>query len=169
MCAPCLSASNCTQGQYLEGICNPSLLVGPSCRNCDPTCETCIGPSSQQCRTCPPSRILSSDGRSCLTECPPHEYEGVGAAGAPQCQPCNAACGDECKGPLETDCLTCNTTAGEFLLKGQCVRDASGVGDAGVSYWIDDAAGVFRPCTTCSLGTFSSTPCGERQVCLDEG
>ncbi|XP_024861243.1 proprotein convertase subtilisin/kexin type 5 [Kryptolebias marmoratus] len=41
-----------------------------SCRACDPSCEGCRGPSMWHCTVCPPSQILSDDGR-CLSCCGP--------------------------------------------------------------------------------------------------
>uniref|UniRef100_A0A8C6Q3I3 Proprotein convertase subtilisin/kexin type 5b n=1 Tax=Nothobranchius furzeri TaxID=105023 RepID=A0A8C6Q3I3_NOTFU len=52
----------------MKNVCVDSESKTLKCKTCDPSCEGCWGSSSWQCTLCPPTQLLSDDGR-CLSCC----------------------------------------------------------------------------------------------------
>ncbi|KAJ2927120.1 hypothetical protein H1R20_g10018, partial [Candolleomyces eurysporus] len=102
-----------------------------TCLKCHPDCQTCSGPSFNQCSTCPTSRpVLSTvtgatSGR-CLPTCNKNQYFD---ATTKTCQSCDGNCAS-CSGPGANSCLSCQNSR-QIVKGGQCV-DASCSSGTGV-------------------------------------
>ena len=81
--------------------------------NCDPNCATCSGPSSNECLSCLPTKVLiGTDCVTCHSSCLPAACTGPNAN---QCTNCNNAGGLYLK--PDFTCVQCATTPG-FLISG---------------------------------------------------
>eukprot|EP00826_Nyctotherus_ovalis_P055031 TRINITY_DN727_c0_g1_i10.p1 TRINITY_DN727_c0_g1~~TRINITY_DN727_c0_g1_i10.p1 ORF type:complete len:593 (+),score=-14.24 TRINITY_DN727_c0_g1_i10:133-1911(+) len=127
-CQPCpyfctkCDKNTCFRCSSLEGVvlgsgecrCDPigyfeNLLDGDNreCLKCHSLCESCYGPSHNQCYSCNPQlnatlSKLPSEPATC--KCPSHKYydESRGT-----CEDCNILC-TECSGPSYRKCSECN-------------------------------------------------------------
>ena len=84
----------------------PSPSPAPSastCMSCDESCDTCSGPSADECTTCPmacPQPDMCANGEYALgTECLPCDASCVGEGGAGP--------GESCTGPGADECMRC--------------------------------------------------------------
>ncbi|EWS75787.1 zinc finger lsd1 subclass family protein (macronuclear) [Tetrahymena thermophila SB210] len=136
-CAPCDptcytcsgSASNnclsCQQKRYFDPTTNQCVLEcnsnyypdinSNSCKQCNTSCKTCFGPSSQNCKSCIQGTFLQNG--QCVQTCDNSYYNN------PQsnvCQKCDSAC-KTCSGSSKLECLSCNPNL--FLLKNSCYTD----------------------------------------------
>ncbi|XP_057287145.1 extracellular matrix organizing protein FRAS1 [Pezoporus wallicus] len=80
------------------------------CKECHPSCASCVGNTSQDCTACLSSHVLL-EGR-CLSECP----EGL-FSHKDHCYSCHPSC-KTCHGPSDLACLTCHPHA--TLASGKC-------------------------------------------------
>jgi proprotein convertase subtilisin/kexin type 5 len=65
------------------------------CNLCDPTCENCIGATSNQCTSCNETKSFFSSNSSCLEECPDSFDNYLNQF---VCDPCDNSC-KTCSGP----------------------------------------------------------------------
>lgn len=121
-CVPCRRADECALLEYLEGVCDPSSLVGPSCRACDHTCASCVGAGSNQCTSCASGRVRDGSGET--FSCPQSCGVGTFASNEGVCISCDATC-ETCAAEGAQMCLAC--PVGRWMLRrdvgatGQCV------------------------------------------------
>ncbi|KAK3565727.1 hypothetical protein QTP86_014189 [Hemibagrus guttatus] len=135
-CATCAgtgmeACTKCAEGYYLEewrcvASCNAGYYmaektaengeVQKSCRKCDHTCYTCIGPGDGNCSACVNGYNLENGVCIVSTICKDGQY----VRGDGKCHSCDITC-YKCKGPDSTDCLSCLLT--RLLDDGRCVMD----------------------------------------------
>lgn len=83
---------------------------------CDDSCESCVGPSSEDCLGCKSNKILkNSPGPSSCTLCGDGYYKNLDNE---TCEVCNKIC-KTCSGPSSNDCLTCADNL--YLFSNLCV------------------------------------------------
>ncbi|XP_072289092.1 extracellular matrix organizing protein FRAS1, partial [Eucyclogobius newberryi] len=87
------------------------------CRDCDPSCLQCAGPSADACVSCPSLSSLLR-GR-CVPQCPEGRHSQDG-----HCQECHPSC-RSCSGSSQADCTSCSP--GASLHAGFC-RTSCGEG-----------------------------------------
>ncbi|XP_033109451.1 proprotein convertase subtilisin/kexin type 5-like [Anneissia japonica] len=87
----CLS-NNCDAKKYFNGT---------DCKDCDVTCETCLGPSNADCLTCLSGNLLKNG--LCVSNCPEGSYK---VESSDECGECHPTCRN-CDGPSQYDCLKC--------------------------------------------------------------
>lgn len=137
-CVPCLEGAHYTDA---EGRCQP----------CDPECNTCTGPTAEEC-TLPCKNFQVSNergGHTCVASCSNDHYsDGI------SCLACHPHC-QGCRGPLDTDCKACRHH--EVVATGQCVETcpAGSHGSLGV------------PCVDCHPECRSCSDVG-RDACGDD-
>ena len=78
----------------------------PACLSCDSTCETCSGPSSKECLSCPASGTPFLEEGSCVTQCTSGKYADENN----ECVKCHITC-KGCSGPGDTACTACDDSA----------------------------------------------------------
>ncbi|KAL4464823.1 hypothetical protein ABPG74_011384 [Tetrahymena malaccensis] len=113
----------CQQGTYLET--KKSSENEDDCKKCSTDCQTCYGPSSQNCLTCNLSlySLKKIDLLLCLSDCPDQYVKDVQNKSCQtcpsstyffqgQCKQCHYTC-NYCSGPFENQCLTCAETRGQ--------------------------------------------------------
>lgn len=83
------------------------------CKPCDPGCENCFGPESNNCTSCPPGEFLHPGTQTCSASCPEAYYEDLENK---ICQPCLPTC-VSCLGP--DVCVTCKSDY--YFVKGNCL------------------------------------------------
>ncbi|XP_030622390.1 proprotein convertase subtilisin/kexin type 5b [Chanos chanos] len=120
--------SSCSVGYYMAEQVLEKGKVHKSCRKCDPTCYSCIGPGEKNCSTCVSGYNL--EGGVCVvsTICKDGQYQ----TRYDKCKWCDATC-YKCSGPEEEDCLSCglhrvfddgrcriHCERGKFDMDGQC-------------------------------------------------
>ncbi|XP_029366253.1 extracellular matrix organizing protein FRAS1 isoform X2 [Echeneis naucrates] len=107
-CLRCLKAEEVLlpQSSHLQnGICTAGcpahafLDDTQTCRECYPSCWQCIGPSADNCTSCPSSSGLH--GGRCVASCPQGFF-----IQDDQCQACHPSC-QTCSGPSQADCTSC--------------------------------------------------------------
>ncbi|KAL4474454.1 hypothetical protein ABPG72_007853 [Tetrahymena utriculariae] len=84
--------------------CDSSYYVNPFssiCQKCDPSCQTCFGPSKSECSSC--ASGLTFLNNSCFDECPQNYYT-IQQNGVKQCFECHRYCQLGCTGPSKEDC-----------------------------------------------------------------
>ncbi|KAL4495998.1 hypothetical protein ABPG72_015420 [Tetrahymena utriculariae] len=104
-----LNPNNSCQSLFLENNqcvqqCSQSNFVKPNtniCYQCDSSCQTCSGPSSEECLLCSSNQILLNS--KCYSECPP-KYYTYQEQQTKECKLCNHQCKLGCSGPLAEDC-----------------------------------------------------------------
>ncbi|KAF7205299.1 extracellular matrix organizing protein FRAS1 isoform X2 [Nothobranchius furzeri] len=118
----------CTAGCAARSFLDHALM----CRECDPSCQLCTGPSAENCTSCSPPSSLHEG--QCVPTCPQgfftHNH---------QCQVCHPTC-QTCSGSSEADCTSCPPRAslqngycrtscqeGHYLsaIPGECLRCSS--------------------------------------------
>ncbi|EAS02591.2 zinc finger lsd1 subclass family protein (macronuclear) [Tetrahymena thermophila SB210] len=120
------SCTSCTGQLYLtKNQCqqncppNQTKVTAPNnntCQPCDKTCLTCNGTTPNSCTSCLAPDLFLSTTFSCVNTCNTNQYKNTQNQ---TCQPCHISC-QTCKGPDNTDCLSCG---GSFYLdtsKGIC-------------------------------------------------
>ncbi|EWS76513.1 H-type lectin domain protein (macronuclear) [Tetrahymena thermophila SB210] len=86
-----------------------------TCQTCDQNCQTCFGPLSNNCQSCPPNLpFFNTQTNECLLQAPATGYYCQNSTGTTQtyqqnCYPCDPSC-FQCSGPLSTNCLSCATS-----------------------------------------------------------
>ena len=83
---------------------------------CDSTCNTCTGPSANDCTSCSGTRFLNPLLNSCLTSCPANYYKDSATNKCVRCYQFNknspqAAGCNTCDGPNSNNCLSCYSDA----------------------------------------------------------
>lgn len=122
-CVDCTGAGNtlctggCQEGYYQQPAPDSSSCLNscPSgyypddgtkmCQLCDTECQTCTGPSNNQCLLCATGFYLqpAPDSNTCLDNCPAGYYPNDGTK---TCQLCNTNC-LTCTGPSNVECIQC--------------------------------------------------------------
>jgi len=93
------SCKDCPFGTY------PSRADRTHCLDCDPLCQTCSGPTNNQCLSCiGDSEAVVFGVKSC--NCPAGSYYSTPDK---RCFPCHPFC-LSCSGPSSDDCESCNTS-----------------------------------------------------------
>ncbi|XP_061880359.1 extracellular matrix organizing protein FRAS1-like [Entelurus aequoreus] len=118
-CVRCLKAEEAMAPQSRglpHGVCTAdcparSFLDGDhTCTECHPSCWVCVGPSVDDCTSCPsPAALLQ--GR-CVPSCPPGFFLQDS-----QCQSCHPSC-QTCSGPSQAACTSCPPEV--WLQSGSC-------------------------------------------------
>ncbi|EAR87584.2 hypothetical protein TTHERM_00070910 (macronuclear) [Tetrahymena thermophila SB210] len=98
----------CPNGQYSQKT--PQQI----CKLCNPICNTCLGPSDQQCSNCPDNRFLWNG--QCLANCPIGYFR---INNPNQCVTCDSTCARCNNSPLPTQCISCNP--GRYLYNQECL------------------------------------------------
>ncbi|KAI0303293.1 insulin-like growth factor binding protein [Multifurca ochricompacta] len=123
-CSTCVGASDfclaCNGGQLASGgkcvsSCPSNAInTAATCTTCHPDCATCSGTSFNQCTSCPPNRLVLSNGR-CLPTCSKTEFFDRTSG---SCQPCDSSC-SSCLGAGPSNCLGCSSST-SVLRGGSC-------------------------------------------------
>lgn len=119
-------------------VCKPGTFwshMDDKCTKCHPRCETCYGPTEDDCMSCKPDayeEVKTCKGLSCkcaatykinkyTQECVSESEcaSGTFISFKNECEPCHETC-DTCDGPEEEDCLTCVGNLAETP-EGACV------------------------------------------------
>ncbi|XP_043278342.1 furin-like protease 2 isoform X2 [Venturia canescens] len=127
-CAPAASSRCDTSEYYEDGHCKP----------CHSTCETCAGPTDENCVSCQGSLLLQ--GRKCVSQCD-DGYYSVAQPSRSVCSPCLHTC-KTCVSRL--NCTSCQE--GLELQSGEC-RSSCASG-----YYSDrgQCSKCYLSCKTCS-------------------
>jgi len=80
---------------------------GSSCSSCHSECDSCFGPDSDNCRTCPSGKLQF--GYECADACPDGWYETNG-----RCRKCSADCKTCSDGTTCTECTNGKILEGSF-------------------------------------------------------
>ncbi|NXB01917.1 PCSK5 convertase, partial [Cnemophilus loriae] len=113
--------NNLCQRKVLQQLCCRTweyLDDSQECQLCETSCQKCTGPQSDNCISCPLTRVF--DDGSCVMQCPRGKFEFK-----QQCHLCHHTCLD-CSGSEPNKCTTCGTDrrgVERFLYHGQC-RDS---------------------------------------------
>lgn len=83
--------------------CPDQYLSENSCKNCDPSCKSCVGPTARECLECHNNESLNVDTRTCNKACHRKFYANDKTF---ICQSCHKSCAT-CSGPGDNQCLTC--------------------------------------------------------------
>jgi len=117
----CSGSCSCAAGSYYDSI----LLT---CKPCNPTCETCDGPSSTECLSCRVDYSWTPNYCQCSSapcSCPSGTYFEPGTS---TCEPCYQTCA-ECSGPSSSDCTLCKNnlvdSSGSCVCPGHTYQDTS--------------------------------------------
>ncbi|XP_025062352.1 extracellular matrix protein FRAS1 isoform X12 [Alligator sinensis] len=133
ICLQCQNARHLLLGDH----CVPDCPMGyyaenGACKRCHPSCKTCSGRSPFSCSSCESSLVLSHTGL-CTSACFPGHYRD----GSQACKPCNS------------QCLSCESTAGctlcrdltKVLLFGECQYES-----CTQQYYLDFLTKTCREC-----------------------
>ncbi|EAR84803.2 zinc finger lsd1 subclass family protein (macronuclear) [Tetrahymena thermophila SB210] len=96
--------ANCNSDQYIDTTKN-------ECAQCNSQCQTCTGPSNNQCLSCPQGKFLN--GSACLDTCQEKQYSENNV-----CKNCNQTC-ESCTGEKNNQCTKCSK--GSYLYKNMCI------------------------------------------------
>ncbi|XP_076014522.1 proprotein convertase subtilisin/kexin type 5 [Genypterus blacodes] len=142
--------SSCSSGFYLTEP-NSELDDGGhrTCRRCDTSCLTCVGPSRGNCSSCSSGQSLQEGECVINTECAEGEFQDDGG----KCIACDDTC-VKCTGPRSGDCISC--VSSRALDEGGCVAEcARGKYQAGGQCHLCD-----HTCATCKdRGAANCTSC----------
>lgn len=111
------SCQACNTGYYFTisntcGLCERNQFAEQDrCSDCDLTCDTCNGPTSKECLTCPDGIIVSNG--ECSSNCNIGEFFGS----SNQCQACDQSC-LTCQGQASS-CTACKDN--QLLFNRSCV------------------------------------------------
>ncbi|GAA5875551.1 hypothetical protein JCM3774_006101 [Rhodotorula dairenensis] len=111
----CTAAASCPAGFYTSTSALLTVKNASACLACHPDCETCSGPRSTSCLSCPPTRPVLTLSQSCVSTCSSNEYYDPATA---KCSVCDSKCAT-CSGASASSCLSC--PAGQKLRQGACV------------------------------------------------
>ncbi|XP_078812274.1 proprotein convertase subtilisin/kexin type 5 isoform X2 [Oryzias latipes] len=159
--------SSCSPGFYTAEP-SPEIADGQrTCRRCDASCLTCVGPSLGNCSSC--SRGHSLQDGVCIinTACTDGEYpdsDGV-------CHPCDPAC-LKCTGPHSQECISC--ASAHALDEGRCL-EACGKGkypSGGRCHLCDHTCATCvdagpSNCTSCDTDKFGMERYLHQGLCLE--
>nr|XP_040052772.1 proprotein convertase subtilisin/kexin type 5 isoform X2 [Gasterosteus aculeatus aculeatus] len=110
--------SSCSAGFYAEEP-NPEIADGQrTCRRCDASCLTCVGPSRGNCSSCSSGHGLQEGACVVNTVCKDGEYQDADR----KCRACDATC-LKCTGPRREDCISCAPS--RALDVGLCVAECA--------------------------------------------
>ncbi|KAL4508008.1 hypothetical protein ABPG72_021381 [Tetrahymena utriculariae] len=114
--------SQCQKGTYFDS--QKANSNDNDCKQCDPACLDCYGPTSNSCVTCNPNlyTLKQNDFIQCLLECPNFfvkDQQKMTCSSCPQqtyffqgqCSKCHYSC-QSCSGSFQNQCLTCMNTRG---------------------------------------------------------
>ncbi|TKA56249.1 hypothetical protein B0A53_01539 [Rhodotorula sp. CCFEE 5036] len=110
----CTTSVNCPVGFYMSFSSPLTAQNASSCLACHPDCETCSGPASTSCLSCPPTRPVLTSSNSCVLTCSPNEYFDSSKS---KCTECDSSCAT-CSSASSSSCLSC--PAGQKLRQGKC-------------------------------------------------
>ena len=141
------------------------------CMPCSASCQTCSGPSANECLSCDPSGAAPFlHGKQCKAECPSAGFFATSEHGLGRCEACDPHC-DQCDGASSTSCTAC---AGAFPFL-QHVPFASGmcVGECAPAEYADadrTCASCHHSCASCD-GPLASqcTSCPHGSLVGDDG
>ena len=99
----CVTADQCPIGTYGDELYH-------QCRNCDASCQTCLGPTSSDCLTCKISlgyaqKTTPGAGQCQKVVCSQGQYLNISTTKA-TCLSCNPEC-DSCNSNYPTRCTKC--------------------------------------------------------------
>ncbi|EAR91964.2 transmembrane protein, putative (macronuclear) [Tetrahymena thermophila SB210] len=98
-CLQCTNQSSCQ-------VCNTGYFPSSNqCSQCDNSCLTCKGSSSNNCLSCKDGYYFYTDTTTCSQTC---NIQGGYFATQNTCSPCNKTC-STCNGLSNTQCITCAT------------------------------------------------------------
>ncbi|XP_013861969.1 proprotein convertase subtilisin/kexin type 5 [Austrofundulus limnaeus] len=159
--------SSCSAGFYATQPI-PEIADGHrTCRRCDASCLTCVGPSLGNCSSCSTGHSLQKGVCVVNTECTDGEYQDSEGA----CQPCHKTC-LKCAGPQSQDCISCASS--RALDGGRCVA-ACAKGKyqfGGQCHLCDHACATCvdagpANCTSCDTDKFGVERYLHKGTCLD--
>ncbi|KAL6096710.1 pcsk5 [Pungitius sinensis] len=159
--------SSCSAGFYAEEP-NPEMADGRrTCRRCDASCLTCVGPSRGNCSSCSSGHGLQEGACVVNTVCADGEYQDAEG----KCRACDATC-LKCTGPRREDCISCAPS--RALDAGLCVAEcAKGKYQSGGQCHLCDHTCATcvdgRPanCTSCDTDKFGVQRYLYEGLCLD--
>ena len=141
------------------------------CTPCAASCETCSGPTAEECVSCASTHpFFVSATNSCVADCKPL---GMYADGSSSCAACDVACGT-CSGPLASECLSCTNAATPFVSSGECVAECGN----GTFVELSGASAACVPChascaecsgpssTSCTSCPATATPYYDAGACV---
>ncbi|KAL4482623.1 hypothetical protein ABPG73_021283 [Tetrahymena malaccensis] len=101
----------CASNEYLD---KQTLL----CQPCASQCQSCYGPTTNECKQCSDGYFLDSSNNKCSQNCPdkyfPNKQKNL-------CDVCDPKC-NTCSNSGDSSCLSCNSPL--VLLEGKCLKDA---------------------------------------------
>ncbi|EWS73119.1 zinc finger lsd1 subclass family protein (macronuclear) [Tetrahymena thermophila SB210] len=101
----------CDQNEYLE---KKNLL----CQPCAVECQTCNGPTKNDCKQCADGYFLDAQKSECTQNCPESFFSNKEKK---ICEACHPLC-QTCSSSGNTNCLSCNSPL--ILFEGKCLKDA---------------------------------------------
>ena len=165
----CATASDCGD---VNQLCVASTCVcadgyfgnagAASCTRCDSSCQTCSGPTADDCTSCGVgAQLAAAVGDACTTnaDCAllstANSNGGVCTAGACVLSACQA--GYYVSG---NSCVACTAVAGcTSAVTCTSGSDSQCTSCAGGSYLVDSTADSCATCTACAAGTYQVTDC----------
>lgn len=116
------------------------------CKQCDPLCGTCSGPSSSLCLSCASGKFAVAATNTCVSAC--SDYAPSYYLDGSTCRQCDPLCAT-CTGAGSSSCSSC--ASGKYLVDGTstCVSACS---DYAANYFLDGSTckQCDLECVTCS-------------------
>ncbi|CAD8059012.1 unnamed protein product [Paramecium sonneborni] len=124
-CNQCLSSTYCTEclltnnRKLINGQCNCidgyyPIVSNPQCQQCHKFCETCFGPTNNECSKC--SNIINIENMESKCSCPTNSYYEDALR---TCSLCDQSC-QTCFKKTIDGCLTCNSMLNRILKELKC-------------------------------------------------
>lgn len=145
-----LNASDTCENQCGDGFYEFSENGVDYCYGCDKSCETCDGPSSNDCLSCNSDYFFDVFASECLSDCYSHFYQFETTEGVFECLECHSTCSD-CFGGLETECTDCYPSDWLLEVNSDYTCESNCLEDEG--YFEEDYPYCFEcesPCETCA-------------------
>ena len=121
--------SPCNISQYINETNNVTGVT--ECLNCDPACDSCVGPTDSECLTCSPTAFLAQStgsdtvrcatecefatiDRQCVSLCEANQYQNASVTeNTTFCLNCSEMCAPDtsCDGPAPTQCDQCRNVS----------------------------------------------------------
>lgn len=122
-CIPGLILQNNSGPSTCQSICPDGFysdIITNTCSACNLLCSKCLGPSSNECITCPTGTLLLFAGSTsqCVSKCPNTHFENSDRV----CQLCDSKC-KTCFGTY-SNCLTCSLP--DYFIDNNCVSICPG-------------------------------------------
>ena len=131
---------NCESGFYLE--------VSGTCAACNSSCQTCNGPSNQNCLLCIDKTLLLNAG-VCVSNCLSGFYNNSQI----NCLPCNSNC-QNCSGPNDNQCLSCFNSNYFIINLSKCAEECP------IGYMSDNST---MKCIKCQE---NCAECSDQNTCM---